>query len=403
MTTHRLFPSTSGPSSPVSYSGPFDSAIAFEVTSGGMWFEGYWWWVCPSGQSTAPQTFALWQVYQVDSATLVSAATVTSGTLTAGQWNFIPLLEPIQLSIGGGANFSHADAGGPAIYIAATAFSGSFPDTNGQFGAGEPFSGGITNGPLTAFSDSSGTLAAPFDTPQGLFSVTGSVTSTAPFGGSSSSNFWMDVQVSDTAPAGYSGSYRIWPNFPTIPGGVSNDEGQQTTGTEFWLSESCTLNNIWFWSPPGVSVLPSRCGIFSIATKDVISGTDNQSPTWSGAAGSGWVSCSYASSGVVLPAGKYLTCVYTGGGGKFYQEDVDYFSTGPGSANLVNGPLTCPTTDNSYSGNSVYQDGPWSFPVTFDDKDDGENRFIDVEVTPSGGTMPPPPAINSGAFLAFFP
>jgi hypothetical protein len=213
----------------------------------------------------------------------------------------------------------------------------------------------------------------------------------------------MDVQVSDSAPADYSGSYRIWPNFPTIPGGVSNDEGQQTTGTEFWLSESCTLNNIWFWSPPGVSVLPSRCGIFSIATKDVISGTDNQSPTWSGAAGSGWVSCSYASSGVVLPAGKYLTCVYTGGGGKFYQEDVDYFSTGPGSANLVNGPLTCPTTDNSYSGNSVYQDGPWSFPVTFDDKDDGENRFIDVEVTPSGGTTPPPPATNSGAFLAFFP
>ena len=32
----------------------------FEVTTGGCWFDGYWWWVCPSGQSTSPQKFALW-------------------------------------------------------------------------------------------------------------------------------------------------------------------------------------------------------------------------------------------------------------------------------------------------------------------------------------------------------
>ena len=152
----------------------------------------------------------------------------------------------------------------------------------------------------------------------------------------------MDVQVSDTAPSGYSGSYRIWPNFPAVPGSISNDTGQQTTGTEFWLSEPCRLDNIWLWSPPGATVLPSRCAVFNVATQAVFSGTDNSSPSWSGAAGSGWVACSYAGSGVVLPTGKYRVAVYSGGGAKFYQEDVDYFSSGPGTKNIVNGPLTLP-------------------------------------------------------------
>ena len=148
---------------------------------------------------------------------------------------------------------------------------------------------------------------------------------TMPAYGSNSSNFWMDVQVTDTAPAG--ASYRLWPNYPTPPNTVSIDTGQQTSGTEFKLSQACTLNNIWFYSPPGVSVLPSRCAIWNVATRAVVAGTDNASPPWSGGAGSGWVACPY--SGVTLPAGDYKTSVYYDGGQRFYTEDVDYFGTGP--------------------------------------------------------------------------
>lgn len=424
MSTYRLFPSTDGPSSPVSYSGPFDAGVGFEVTGGGIWFEGYWWWVCPTGQPTAAQTFALWQVYGGGSASIISAATVTSGVLTPGQWNYVPLPNPVMLSVGGGANFAHADAGGTAYYIACTAFTGGFPDTSGQYGSGGAYAGGITNGPLTAFSGLSGSLSAPFGTAQGTFSTSGSVTTGPPLDGSSSSNFWMDVQVSDTAPAGYSGTYRIWPNLPVVPGSISNDAGQQTFGTEFWLSESCTLENIWFWSPAGATVLPSRCAVFSVATQTEVSGTDNSSPSWSGGAGSGWVSCSYSGSGVVLPAGKYKTCVYTAGGAKNYQEDVDYFGTGPGANNFVNGPITVPNVANAAScisgtgpdkgqpvtGNSTYQDGPWSYPDTFDSDDNGETRWVDVEVSVASGSGPSPTpssststVVNSGAFMVFFP
>jgi len=144
-----------------------------------------------------------------------------------------------------------------------------------------------------------------------------------------------------------------------------------------------------------VSVLPSQCAIWNVATQTVVAGTNNTSPSWSGAAGSGWVSCSY--SGVTLPAGNYKTSVYYGGGKTFYQEDVKYFSSGPGANGITAGPLSSPNVANAAScisgsgpdtgqtvtGNSTYQNGPFAYPDTFDSDDDGENRWIDVEVTPT--------------------
>jgi hypothetical protein len=381
-TSYRLFPSVNGPSTSASYSGTFAPGVVFEVTTGGTWFEGYWWWVAASGQATASQTFVLWSMTSGTTGALVPAATVSSGSLVSGQWNYIPLPTPIELTIGTATGATS----GSAVYIAATSFTGNFPETSSQFGAGQPYSAGITAGPLTAYSDGTGSQPAPFSLPQSVFGVS-SATSSPPVTGYQSSNFWMDVQVTSTPPAG--ASFRIWPNYPVIPGSISIDTGQQTTGTEFWLSESCTLDNIWFYSPPGAAVLPSRCGIFSVATQTEVSGTDNSSPSWlvpggaQASAGVGWVYCSYSSAGVTLPAGKYKTCIYSGGGSEFYQENIYYFSAGPGANNIVNGPLTCPNTSNAAApGNSTYQDGPWSYPDTFDNKDNGENRWIDVEVTP---------------------
>lgn len=422
MGTYRLFPSTNGPASPVAYTGAFSAGVGFQVTAGGTWFEGYWWWVSPSGQPAAPQKFALWQVYLGGTATLIEAATVTSGNLIPGQWNHIPLSAPIMLSVGGGANFSRADGGGTAAYVACTGFTGGFPDTDGQYGAGETYADGITSGPLTAFSDQDGSQPGPWTLGQGLFSTRNDVTSFCPFNVSGSANFWMDVQVSDSVPDGYDGSYRIWPSLPVVPGSVSNDTGQQTMGTEFWLSQSCSLDNIWFYSPPGAANLPSRCGIFAVATRQVAAGTDIVSPSWTkgdgtaAGAGDGWVSCSYTAAGITLAAGKYKVCVYSDGGGKFYQEDVLYFSSGPGLRNIVSGPLTVPSAANASDsiagigpqkgeivpGNSTYQDGPWSYPDTFDDDDNGETRWMDVEITPVAGASPSA-TVNSGAFLVFFP
>ena len=202
---YRLFPTTSGPATAVSYSGPFIAGVVVGVTTGGCWLDGYWWWVCNSGQSTSPQKFALWQTYNGQTGNLVSGSTVTSGTLTAGQWNYVPLTAPLLLPLAIGAT-----------YVAATGFSGSFPDTNSQFGSGDQYAAGIVSGPLTAYSDATGTMPSPFKTDQGVFSVASTDPTTAmPIYGSSAANFWMDVQVTTIRAARYGSPVR--PSFPRLP------------------------------------------------------------------------------------------------------------------------------------------------------------------------------------------
>lgn len=408
MTDYRLFPSTSGPDSPVSFTGPFLAGILFEVTSGGMWFEGYWWWVCPTGQPTSAQKFALWQVNNVGQGILIPTATVTSGSLTPGQWNYVPLATPVPLSIG-------------VCYNACTGLNGSFPDTQSCFGAGQIYAAGISNGPLSAYSDQSGSLPAPFSMSQGVYSVAGSdPTALMPANGNQSDNLWMDLQVADVGPGG--ASYRLWPNYPSVYEGglgISNDVFNETYGTVFSLSEPCALINIWHYSPPGVTALPDSCQIWDIATQQVVDGTNNTHPSWSAPAGSGWVSCAY--NGITLPAGDYITSVYTVGGNRTYTELPRYFAGGgPASAaGIIAGPLTAPSQAKAPApGNTRYQVGGFLFPNTYDDDDNGETRWVDVEVTPTAGASPtpsptptptptqpptPPNPATSSSFLTFFP
>lgn len=415
MGTYRLFPSANGPSSPVSYSGDFLAGVLFCVTSA-CWFEGYWWWVCPAGQPTAPQKFALWQVYGPAEGNVIPGTVVTSQTLTAGQWNYIPLPAPVPLSIGNVTGL------GAAVYEVATGFSGSFPDSSGQFGAGGPYASGITAGPLFGYSDQGSAAPAPTSATsfQGAFGVAGTDPSVyLPSEGSDSSNFWIDLQVSDTPPTGYSGSYRLWPNYPTVfPTQPTIDTQAQTLGTQFSLSQPCTLDNVWFYSPPFAEDIPASTQIWDTATQALVTGTD-LAASWSGGVASGWVANSYADAGIVLPAGNYIATVYYGGGQVFYMESRGYFGSyqgdaGPATNGMSNGPLSSPSNANAVNppgGNSCYYYGGTAatYPNAWDDDDGGENRWVDVEVTPTGTvSASPAPAgsttvTNPAAFLLFFP
>jgi hypothetical protein len=78
---------------------------------------------------------------------------------------------------------------------------------------------------------------------------------------------------------------------------------------------------------------------------------------------------------------------------------------GPATNGMANGPLSSPSNANAFNppgGNSCYNVGGSSpaYPNSFDDEDGGENRWVDVEVTPSATS---PEITNSGAFLVFFP
>ena len=139
-------------------------------------------------------------------------------------------------------------------------------------------------------------------------------------------------------------------------------------------------------------------------------------------AGDGWIYCAYE--GVKLPEGRYKTAVYCYGGGTttdykyyFFQEQRFYFgsvindSTGAAIGRATapdgirNGPLYSPNVAKAapaqsngsvpvipvgtiVHGNSTYQvndssnTGTFLYPDMFDSADDGEVRWVDVEVTP---------------------
>lgn len=423
MTSYRLFPSTNGPASAVSFGpGNFIAGVAFTISGGGKWLEGYWWWVAPSGGLTAAVKCATWSAQSSGSGTVVAGSVVTSGTLASGQWNWIPLASPVQLAPGYDPN----DSTNGSAYIAAIGVNGNFPDTLSMFNSGDVYAAGITNGPLVAFSGLTGSKKPPYSLGQGLFSVAGSDPSTTmpnqtDGSGDGGSNFWVDVQVTDTAPAAYNGSYRIWPNKADANNATLTDTtNNDNVAIEFRLSRACAINKVWYYSASGAGALGTAAAVYRIdgANAGTLM-TLNASPSWSGAAASGWISCTM--DGTVLPAGSYKVTVKgpaTNWGPK--DASTGYYNVGVGSAGIVNGPITVPKLSAAslaynYNGNAggtpPFSDGttlagqptfaiggsiayPYLFaPVSTPVAGSTQNYWIDVEVTPVPDSQPvvPPP------------
>lgn len=296
-----------GPATPAAYSGPFISGMAFTVTKGGCWFQGFWIWCCNSGQATTSVKCALWNQTGLGTGTLVPNSTVQSPGLTAGAWTYAPLPTPLQLTIG-------------AAYVMAVGINGPFPDTGNQFRAGDPYAAGITNGPLTFFSsitnDGHGnpwSIISGSNGANGAFSTAGSDPALVfPNTDDQGSNFWIDAQISDAPPTGYTGSYRLYPNMMgPDPFTAVDSSVNYVLATEIRLTAQSSLNRCWFYSFPGSAQLPTSVDIWSVdaggTTGTRVAG--NTSPTWSGAGGSGWVSCPLTGS---LPIGTYRLSVYNG-------------------------------------------------------------------------------------------
>lgn len=416
MTTYRLMDGLSGrpgngPGSPTAYSGIYQAAVSFGVTTGNLWLEGYYLWVPAGGDLNGggTQKFALWIPNSATTGVLVSSATATAAPFTAGQWNYVPLGTPVQLSLG-------------TQYLACTGWTSvnGFPDTANQFGTGDPYVSGITNGPLFAYSDggNGGTGTPTPYLPQGAFGTVGvDPTVNMPAQSSNSSNFWVDISVSDVAPAGYSGSYRLYPNKSDTNKLTGTDSSvNYILATEFELSQLCTLNKIWYYSPAGTAQLATSADIWTITganSGSIVAGTN--SPTWSGAAGSGWISTSFA--GVTLPAGSYKVSVFnnaaTPDGWSVKDANTNYWGTGGAGVNGITwGPLTAPGLSTASLAYIFNGSNPGSTPpyttgstergqCTFQQTDanvypplyvDGlaQNYWLDVEVTPATLTPPPP-------------
>lgn len=432
--TYRLFGTRKGPktAAPTGSAGLVTS-LFFELTTGAGWLEGYWLWVCEDGQPTARQTFTLWLPYlgpdYVHTGEIVPGTTVTSAKLVRGRWNYVPLPHAVPLSIA-------------TSYQLETAAVGGVPVTDKMWGPGDPWAKGVANGPLVAPSsgpnstdqcaattgDNPTKVVPAYSSEYPFFWLDVQITTKAPAG--SSYRLWPGMPRIVAPPKGTDSD--------------EADTNEQSCGTEFWLSAKSRLNKIWFYSPlanplsdtPAAVLLPGACAIFDIATQEIVDGTMQGTagpdpaklPDWRTAEGKpakpgdGWIYSAY--DGITLPPGKYKTAIYCYGGGTvmdyeyyFFQEQRFYYGaqindttgvvTGPATVpdGITNGPLYSPNVAKAAPaasngtvptiplgkigpGNSTYQindatnTGTFLYPDTFDSSDDGEVRWVDVEVTP---------------------
>lgn len=384
MTSYSLFPGN-GPSTGTAYAtGDLVEGTAFGVTSGGLWLNAYRVWILPTVQTLTGYKFSLYQVTGAAAGSIIPNSTVVAGPLTAGAWNLVPLAAPLLLSPAFASDTLATTFG--SAYMACigntTAAWGAFPETKNIFGTGDSDSGGISNGPLFAFSSSSGSNPVGGTAqwvPQMAFTTSIADPSAGmPTQNDSDANLWLDLLLSTLPPA--SPSYRMLPNMPVFTG-PSPQALAYTLGTPFIISQPHTLDEIWHYSPPTATILPSRCGIWNTSTQTEVAGTDNSAPSWSGAAGSGWVSCSYA--GVTLPAGSYVASTFTSNNtATWFLAETGWYSTAFPTG-IVQGTVT-------YPGPSVYNLGAvWTYPATTNTEYDG----VDVRLTP----------VSAPAVVASFP
>ena len=378
MTVRRLFASAGGPASVAGSASPFIAGVTFGVSGGGNWFYGYyWWWI--TGMSPTVEC-ALWcaapTAHGGTGNVFIPGSEVTSGTLQPG-WNFIPLATPLQLA----ASYDPGSSVSGSAYVAAVAANGGFPATTSQFNAGDPFAAGITSGPLVAYSGPTGSIPAPYSLGQGLFTVAGSDPTTnmpnqSDSSGDGATNFWVDVAIGGP-PAGFTGPY--WTDgskYDASPDATGDIGTTYNLARQVNLTQACELNATTFFSPSGASGLPTRCGVWSIASQAEIATI--ASPAWvkradgsPAAAGDGAIMALWPA-GTVLPAGQYRVAVGNANGalGTWSLKDAGSapYVTGVYSAGTVNGPLVVPNLAaaaqaNVYQGSGTTSGQP-SFAVT---------------------------------------
>jgi len=375
VTTYRLFPATSGPATATSYSGNYLAAVGFEVTASGLYLTGYWWWCCGTGQQTTAVKHALWEQGSGGTgAAVVPGSTVTSGTLTAGAWNYTALPAPLALSVN-------------VFYQACVGFvsTGGFPETDNQFGTGQPLASGITSGPLFAYGNNptpSGiTGQSQFSSTAGSDPAAGQPVSTF-----NNANFWMDLQVTDQVPSG--ATYRLWPSQPYPYNWQPDTANNFTLATEFSLSQACQVSNVWFYSPAGTTQLPTDVGIWKVSNQSLVAGTHVVSPSWSGAAGSGWVSCPYT--GLNLPAGDYKVAVANTAASPviWNATTFPYWAdagnpVAPGMNGITTGPLSAPSNATATApGQSTYHaSAVFQWPDTYAPGIGSATYWTDIEVS----------------------
>ena len=174
--------------------------------------------------------------------------------------------------------------------------------------------------------------------------------------------------------------------------------GQQATGTALtadptsytlgmqWAviltaGQTAVLSGLRFYSAAGAGVLPTHIINYDVNSQAAI---DDQVASWSGAAGSGWVTALFTVPPSLASGVKYKAAVYQPNAANWYSNTANYWTSGAGSAGVTNGPLSAPNSAGGAQGQDSFVVGGPTYP----NAGSGANYWIDVVVavtTPAAG------------------
>lgn len=185
------------------------------------------------------------------------------------------------------------------------------------------------------------------------------------------------------------------------PAGFSSlfaDSPDYTMGVQWEVTlaggQTAVLAGIRWYSPAGAAVLPDHIALYAVTGRSLVT---SQAASWSGAAGSGWVTALFGSPPALASATFYKGAILKGNGGvgNFYGAIGAYWSSGPGSGGITSGPLFAPNNASSDGGQDTFNPGgTLTYPAT---SFNASNYGVDVVVQV---TTPAPPAVAAARQLA---
>jgi hypothetical protein len=165
------------------------------------------------------------------------------------------------------------------------------------------------------------------------------------------------------------------------PGSVTSGTGNNgTNGLHFTVSQACTLQGVWHYSPGTSTQLPTSIGLYTVTSLGT-SGTlvTSNTASWSGAAGSGWVFASFTSPPALSPGTNYMATQFRNDAASEWF--VFYTVTWP----VASGILTAPKDESTSAlSQGWYNVGTsMAFPTT-QSGTAGSNFGMDVQVATGG-------------------
>ena len=388
----------------MSYGGPFLSGVLFEVTTSGMWFQGYWWWVCPSGQRRR-------RPRNSRSGTLPGEV---SRPADPRQRRHLRRADRWAVELGAATPRRYRSQSAPAITPAQDSTAPSrTPGTSSALATRTGQASSLDRFPLTPTlpdrcrrptRTAAGGIWRQRERPIGLHARQWGVLG----------------QLLDGPPSQRRRAHAIQRLLPAVAEQVRRQPHHVRVillSTTWWPPRSTSashapLNKIWYYSPPNTTQLATECGVWDISTRKLVA--TNDSPSWSGDRRErlGLVRIPRPDPSSRQVPGGPLQRSGTPRGLEPQAAELLGFrrraERGSRTARFQRQAWPRPRRRTSIRdtgqepGQCVFAVGPPNqYPNLYVDGL-AQNYWVDMEVTPASGRPVNESPVNSGAFLSFF-